>query len=171
MNRAKRSAPWSRRRASAAAFSARALDRAARSRQVADFDGPERAPVPVIVFSAKEAPETIADRVSAALVKAHTSGEQLAETARGYILWGAGPEPLTGRRSVEGYGQAVTMRERDRILYVDDETDIRTITQIGLESVGGFTSATCRSGREALETAPGAKPQGNRLKGFKLLVG
>ena len=89
MNRAKRSAPWSRRRASAAAFSARALDRAARSRQVADFDGPERAPVPVIVFSAKEAPETIADRVSAALVKAHTSGEQLAETARGYILVGA----------------------------------------------------------------------------------
>ena len=51
------------------------------------------------------------------------------------------------------------MRERDRILYVDDETDIRTITQIELESVGGFTSATCRSGREALETAPGAKPE------------
>lgn len=45
-----------------------------------------------------------------------------------------------------------------RILYVEDEPDIRAIAQLALESVGGFTVAACDSGQEALEKAPGFAP-------------
>ncbi|UUZ76578.1 response regulator [Polaromonas sp. P1(28)-13] len=44
----------------------------------------------------------------------------------------------------------------NRILYVEDEPDIRAIAQMALEAVGGFTVITCASGREALAAAPGA---------------
>lgn len=43
-----------------------------------------------------------------------------------------------------------------RILYVEDEPDIRTIAQMVLEAVGGFTVIACASGCEALAAAPGA---------------
>lgn len=43
-----------------------------------------------------------------------------------------------------------------RILYVEDEPDIRAIAQMALEAVGGFTVIACASGSEALATAPGA---------------
>ena len=43
-----------------------------------------------------------------------------------------------------------------RILYVEDEPDIRAIAQIALEAVGGFTVIACASGSEALVNAPGA---------------
>jgi len=46
--------------------------------------------------------------------------------------------------------------ELKRILYVEDEADIRTIAVTVLEAVGGFTVLACRSGKEALEAAPGA---------------
>jgi len=47
-------------------------------------------------------------------------------------------------------------RELKRILYVEDESDIRTVTAMALEAVGGFTVISCDSGKEALATAPDA---------------
>jgi two-component system OmpR family response regulator len=47
-------------------------------------------------------------------------------------------------------------RELKRILYVEDEGDIRTVTAMALEAVGGFTVITCSSGTEALAAAPDA---------------
>lgn len=38
------------------------------------------------------------------------------------------------------------------ILYVEDDADIRTIAQLALEAVGGYTLKVCASGQEALET-------------------
>lgn len=38
------------------------------------------------------------------------------------------------------------------ILYVEDDPDIRTVAQLALEAVGGFTLRVCASGREALDT-------------------
>ena len=43
-----------------------------------------------------------------------------------------------------------------RILYVEDEPDIRMVAQMALEAVGGFTVIACASGQEALDAAPGA---------------
>lgn len=43
-----------------------------------------------------------------------------------------------------------------RILYVEDEPDIRVVAQMALETVGGFTVIACASGQEALNAAPGA---------------
>jgi len=37
------------------------------------------------------------------------------------------------------------------ILYVEDDPDIRTVAQIALEAVGGYTLRLCSSGREALD--------------------
>lgn len=45
-----------------------------------------------------------------------------------------------------------------RILYVEDEADIREIVQLALSSVGGFQVEPCASGPEALEKAAGFKP-------------
>lgn len=45
------------------------------------------------------------------------------------------------------------------ILYVEDDADIRTIAQLALEAVGGYTLKVCASGQEALETvAAGYRP-------------
>lgn len=38
------------------------------------------------------------------------------------------------------------------ILYVEDDADIRTIAQLALEAVGGYTLKVCASGQEALDT-------------------
>lgn len=46
-----------------------------------------------------------------------------------------------------------------RILHVDDEPDIREVAKLALEAVGGFSVEACSSGAEALEKAPGFKPQ------------
>lgn len=43
-----------------------------------------------------------------------------------------------------------------RILYVEDEPDIRMVAQMALEAVGGFTVIACASGQEALDAAPNA---------------
>ncbi|WP_420475523.1 response regulator [Noviherbaspirillum sp. ST9] len=46
------------------------------------------------------------------------------------------------------------------ILYVEDDADIRTIAQLALEAVGGYTLKVCASGQEALETvAAGYRPE------------
>ncbi|WP_027133110.1 response regulator [Geminicoccus roseus] len=46
-----------------------------------------------------------------------------------------------------------------RILYVDDDDDIRTVAVFALEVIGGFEVAACASGKEALERAAGFSPQ------------
>jgi CheY-like chemotaxis protein len=45
-----------------------------------------------------------------------------------------------------------------RILYIEDEADIRAVARIALESVGGFTVKICSSGEEALDSAAGFAP-------------
>lgn len=50
------------------------------------------------------------------------------------------------------------MKEPTRILYVEDEADIRVIAEIALEVVGGFTVTSCASGQEALDAADRARP-------------
>lgn len=45
----------------------------------------------------------------------------------------------------------------NRILYVEDEPDIRVVAQMALEAVGGFTVIACASGQEALSAAPDAR--------------
>lgn len=44
-----------------------------------------------------------------------------------------------------------------RILYVEDEPDIRLIAQMALEAVGGFTVIVCASGQDALTAAPASQ--------------
>jgi two-component system OmpR family response regulator len=44
----------------------------------------------------------------------------------------------------------------ERILYVEDEADIRTVAKMALETVGGFSVFACAGGREALAAAPAA---------------
>jgi two-component system OmpR family response regulator len=44
-----------------------------------------------------------------------------------------------------------------RILYVEDEADIRTVAKMALEAVGGFEVIECASGSEALAAAPVAR--------------
>lgn len=50
------------------------------------------------------------------------------------------------------------MPSLSRILYVEDEPDIRTIAKLALETVGGFTVEICSSGQEALEKAGAFRP-------------
>jgi len=48
--------------------------------------------------------------------------------------------------------------ELNRIAYVEDEPDIRELTDITLSSLGGFEVATYESGAVALESLPGFSP-------------
>jgi len=43
------------------------------------------------------------------------------------------------------------MAELKKILYVEDEADIRTVAEIALDSIGGFTLQICSSGEEAIQ--------------------
>lgn len=43
------------------------------------------------------------------------------------------------------------MNSLQRVLYVEDEADIRTVAKLALEAIGGFTVMTCASGEEALD--------------------
>ncbi len=45
-----------------------------------------------------------------------------------------------------------------RITYVEDEPDIRSITEFALSDIGGFSLDVCASGPEALERIPGFHP-------------
>ena len=45
-----------------------------------------------------------------------------------------------------------------RITYVEDEPDIRAITEFALKEIGGYTLDVCASGPEALERAPDFQP-------------
>lgn len=46
-----------------------------------------------------------------------------------------------------------------RILYVEDEPDIRSVALLALEAVGGFTVTACADGFEAVERAPASGAQ------------
>ena len=46
----------------------------------------------------------------------------------------------------------------NRILCVDDNVDILTITKFTLETMGGYTVMTCESAKEALENVEGFRP-------------
>lgn len=50
------------------------------------------------------------------------------------------------------------MSELQRILYIEDEADIRTVALLALEVVGGFTVKACASGQEALAEAEALAP-------------
>lgn len=45
-----------------------------------------------------------------------------------------------------------------KILLAEDEPDIRTVAELALESVGGFTVRLCEDGPRALEALPGFAP-------------
>ncbi|WP_297793326.1 response regulator [uncultured Marinobacter sp.] len=45
-----------------------------------------------------------------------------------------------------------------KILYVEDEEDIRAVAELALESVGGFTLKSCASGQQALREGPDFSP-------------
>ncbi|WP_339854242.1 response regulator [uncultured Nisaea sp.] len=46
-----------------------------------------------------------------------------------------------------------------KILHVDDEADIRAITKLALESIGGFNVTSCASGTEAIATVADVAPE------------
>lgn len=45
----------------------------------------------------------------------------------------------------------------NRILYVEDEPDIRFVAEMALQAVGGFSVISCAGGEEALRAAPTAR--------------
>lgn len=49
-------------------------------------------------------------------------------------------------------------RSLRRIMYVDDDPDLRIIARISLEKKGGFTVLTVDSGRKAIQFIPGFRP-------------
>lgn len=50
------------------------------------------------------------------------------------------------------------MSTLQRLMYVEDEADIRTVAKLALEAIGGFTVMTCASGEEALEKVEAFAP-------------
>jgi two-component system OmpR family response regulator len=50
------------------------------------------------------------------------------------------------------------MATLNRILYVEDETDIQAVAKLALEMVGGYTVKICSSGEEALREAAAFSP-------------
>jgi CheY-like chemotaxis protein len=52
----------------------------------------------------------------------------------------------------------MTDRELDKILCVEDETDIQTIIKFSLEKRGGYNVLGCTSGLEALDVVEGFGP-------------
>jgi len=50
------------------------------------------------------------------------------------------------------------MAELDRILFVDDEPDIRTVASLALDEVGGLTVKACAGGAEAIEEVVAFRP-------------
>ena len=50
------------------------------------------------------------------------------------------------------------LMELKRILYVEDDDDIRTVAAMALEMIGDFVVETCASGHEALEKAAAFAP-------------
>lgn len=51
------------------------------------------------------------------------------------------------------------MAKLEKILYVEDDPDIREIATLALEDVGGLTLKVCESGMQALQAVEAFKPQ------------
>ncbi|MCH8497855.1 MAG: response regulator [Marinobacter sp.] len=51
------------------------------------------------------------------------------------------------------------MSELTRVLYVEDEPDIREVAKLALEAVGGLTVHVCEGGQQALEQAEAFAPE------------
>lgn len=51
------------------------------------------------------------------------------------------------------------MSKLEKILYVEDDPDIREIATLALEDVGGLTLKVCESGEKALQEVEAFKPQ------------
>lgn len=51
------------------------------------------------------------------------------------------------------------MHQLEKILYVEDDPDIREIASMALEDVGGFTVKICESGEHALQAVTEFQPQ------------
>ena len=52
----------------------------------------------------------------------------------------------------------MTLPSLVRILLVEDESDIQTVTTLALKALGGFTVEVCSSGSEAIQAAPVFNP-------------
>jgi two-component system OmpR family response regulator len=52
----------------------------------------------------------------------------------------------------------MSIKNLTRILYAEDEPDIKSIAQIALEDIGGFTVKYCSNGREILDEAEAFQP-------------
>lgn len=52
----------------------------------------------------------------------------------------------------------MTEKKLTRILYAEDEEDIRAIAQIALEDIGGFQIKYCKNGKEVLNQVENFKP-------------
>ncbi|NSL18909.1 response regulator [Tatlockia micdadei] len=50
------------------------------------------------------------------------------------------------------------MRELQKIIYAEDEEDIRTVAQIALEDIGSYTVRYCLNGYEVLEAIKDFQP-------------
>jgi two-component system, OmpR family, response regulator len=48
----------------------------------------------------------------------------------------------------------MSREELNRILFVEDESDIQAVARLALEAVGGFAVRICSSGSEAVQEAP-----------------
>jgi two-component system, OmpR family, response regulator len=46
-----------------------------------------------------------------------------------------------------------------RVMHVDDEDDIREVTNLALDSIGNYTVCSCKSGADALATLAEFSPQ------------
>jgi two-component system, OmpR family, response regulator len=51
------------------------------------------------------------------------------------------------------------MNELQRVLYVEDEPDIRAVAQVALETIGGLTLLCCSSGEEAIQRGAAFEPE------------
>lgn len=49
-------------------------------------------------------------------------------------------------------------KQLKKVLYAEDESDIRAIAQIALEDIGGFTVKYCKNGCEVLESVKNFSP-------------
>lgn len=51
------------------------------------------------------------------------------------------------------------MTELQRVMYVEDEPDIRAVAKLALEAVGGLQVLVCEGGEQALQHGPEFAPQ------------